>query len=85
MEYLETLSPADQVAYNRALLGENSDATFAVALETENLSLCGGCTRKAIDQVFKPEQLKATFYNPQDALINNDRRMKSALRYHHRR
>ena len=74
-----SLSPADQVAYNRALLGNNPNATFAVALETENLSQCGGCTRKAIEQVFKPDQLKATFYNPQDALINSDPRMKAAL------
>jgi hypothetical protein len=76
------LSPADQVAYNRALFGENLGASFAVALETENFAQCGGCTRKAIEQVFKPEQLKASFYNPQDALINNDRRMKTALRYY---
>ncbi len=80
VQAFKNLSPADQVAYNRALLGENTGTTFAVALETENLSQCGGCTRKAIEQIFKPEQLKATFYNPQDALINNDPRMKAALR-----
>jgi hypothetical protein len=75
------LSPADQVAYNRALLGEEVTSTFAVALETENLSRTGGCTRKAIEQVFKADQLKPTHYNPQDALINKDPRMKSALAY----
>ena len=74
------LSLTDQVAYNRALFGENTDATLAVALETENLSLCGGCTRKAIEQVFKPEQLEVTYYNPLDAMINKDPRMKAALR-----
>jgi len=74
------LSPADQVAYNRALLGENVGATFAVALETENFSQCGGCTREAIEQVFKPDQLKASYYNPQNVFINNDPRMKAALR-----
>jgi hypothetical protein len=78
------LSPADQVAYNRALFGENTDATFAVGLETENFSRTGGCTRMAIEQVFKPEQLKATYYNPKDALINKDPRMKAALRYYAR-
>jgi hypothetical protein len=76
----KNLSPADQVAYNRALFGENTSATFAVALETESFAQCGGCTRKAIEQVFRPEQMKATYYNPQDALINNDPRMKAALR-----
>jgi hypothetical protein len=73
------LGSADQVAYNRALFGENTGATFAVALETENFSLTGGCTRKAVAQVFKPDQLEATYYNPKDAMINKDPRMKAAL------
>ena len=80
VQIYKNLSPADQVAYNRALLGENTDATFAVGLDTENFSRTGGCTRKAIEQVFEPEQLKATYYNPKDALINKDPRMKAALR-----
>lgn len=80
VQIFQNLSPADQAAYNRALLGENTDATFAVGLETENFSRCGGCTRKAIEQVFEPEQLKASYYNPKDALINKDPRMKAALR-----
>ena len=80
VQIFKGLSPADQVAYNRALLGENLDATFAVAVEIENFSRCGGCTRKAIEQVFKPEQLKPSYYNPQNAFINNDPRMKAALR-----
>ena len=82
VQYFKTLSPSDQVAYNQALLGENSHATFAVALETENLSPTGGCTRKAAEQVFKPEQLSAKYYNPQDALIRKDRRMKSAIAFY---
>lgn len=80
VQIFKSLSPADQVAYNRALLGENTDATFAVALEIENFARCGGCTRKAIEQVFQPDQLKATYYNPKDAMINKDPRMKAALR-----
>jgi hypothetical protein len=80
VEIFKNLSPADQVAYNRALLGENTDATFAVGLELENFARCGGCTLQAVKQVFTPEQLKATYYNPLDALINNDPRMKTALR-----
>ena len=74
------LSPADQVAYNRALFGENTDATFVIGLESENFSMTGGCTRLAIEQVFEAEQLKATYYNPKDALINKDPRMRAALR-----
>lgn len=75
----KNLSPADKVAYNRALLGEDTNPTFAVALEIEDFSRSGGCTRTAIAQVFKPEQLKATYYNPKDALVNQDPRMKAAL------
>ena len=80
VQIYNNLSPADQVAYNRALLGENTDATFAVALDIEDFSRCGGCTRKAIERVFKPEQLKATYYNPKDTLIKNDPRMRAVLR-----
>jgi hypothetical protein len=74
------LSAADQVAYNRALLGENADATFAVTLERENFSRTGGCTRKGVEQAFTPQQLVATYYNPIDAQINKDPRMKAVLR-----
>ena len=80
VQIFQSLSPTDQVAYNRALLGENADATLAVGLEIENFSRCGGCTLKAIEQVFKPEQLKEAYYNPKDAMINKDPRMKAALR-----
>lgn len=80
VQIYKTLSSANQVAYNRALFGENTDAAFAVALERENFSRTGGCTRKAIEQVFQPEQLKTTYYNPKDAIVNKDPRMKDALR-----
>ena len=84
VQFFKSLSPADQVGYNRALMGESGNATFALALETENLSQTGGCTRKAVEQVFKPDQLKAAYYNPQDALIRNDRRMKAAVAFYAR-
>jgi hypothetical protein len=80
IDIFKKLSPADQVAYNRALLGENTDSTFAVSLENENFSRCGGCTLEAIKQVFTEEQRSATYYNPKDAIINKDPRMKAALR-----
>lgn len=79
VENYKKLSATDQIAYNRVLFGENINATFAVGLETENFSMTGGCTRKAIEQVFPPAQVKSTFYNQKDALINKDTRMKSAL------
>src|SRR3954452_14418277 len=40
IEIFKKLPPADQAAYNRALLGSNARATFAVALEGENFSRC---------------------------------------------
>lgn len=80
IQIYKNLSPADQVAYNRALFGQNPEATFAVGLETEDFSRCGGCTRAAIEKYFKPEQLKASYYNPKDAMINKDPRMTAALR-----
>ena len=80
VQVFKSMSPADQVAYNRALLGKNTDATFAVALEQENFSRCGGCTLEAIKQVFKPDQLGVTYYHPMDVLINKDPRIKAAVR-----
>lgn len=80
VQIFKGLSAADQVAYNRALLGANSDATFAVTLERENFSRTDGCTRKAVEQVFTAKQMAATYYNPKDALINKDPRIKSVLR-----
>jgi len=78
------LSSADQVAYNRALLGGDFGMPFSVALESENFTQIGGCTRKAVEQAFKPEQLNASSYNPLDDLVNKNPRMKSALRYYER-
>ena len=74
------LAPSDQVAYNRALLGENTGATFAVSLELENFALTGGCTRKAVAQAFKAAEMSSSYYNPKDDLINKDPRMKEAVR-----
>lgn len=73
------LSDADKVAYTRTLLGQNTDATFAVTLELEDFSRTGGCTRKAVEQVFTEEQLKATYLNPLDARIEQDPRMLAAV------
>lgn len=74
-----SLSAADQIAYNRALFGETTEATFAVTLEAEDFSQTGGCTRTAIEQVFTREQLSTTYYNPLDALLEQDPRMIAAL------
>jgi len=78
-QIFKNLSTADQAAYNQTLLGENHDATFAVTLEFEDFSRTGGCTRSAIEQVFSPEQLTASYINPLDAMIFDDPRMIEGL------
>lgn len=76
---LEGLSEIDRVAYRRTLWGEDDDATFAFGLESEDFSRTGGCTREAIEQVFDPAELAATYFNPADALILLDPRAQDAL------
>lgn len=76
---LAGLSETDQVAYRRTLWGENIDATFAYSLEYEDFSRTGGCTRSAVEQVFDPAELSATYFNPADALILLDPRAQDAL------
>jgi hypothetical protein len=78
VQIFQNLSPTDQVAYSHTLFGEHPDATFAVALETEDLTRTGGCTRSAIEKYFTPEQMSATYVNPFDALIDQDARMVAA-------
>ncbi len=78
VQLFTNMSAGDQVAYNRALFGENTAATFAVALEAEDFSPTGGCTRTAIEQVFNRDQLGAAYTNPGDALIAQDSRVITA-------
>ena len=75
---LKDLTPSDQVAYKRTLLGDNTKATFVFALEHEDFSTAGGCTKSAIKKVFTPEQLKDTYSNPIDAQIEADPRVAAA-------
>lgn len=74
----EDLSPADQVAYDRALFGEDTDATFAITLDDEDFTSTGGCTKEAIDQVFPAEMRSGTFVNPKDVLVESDPRVVEA-------
>lgn len=78
VQIFRNLSPADQVAYSHTLFGEHPDATFSVALETEDFSRTGGCTRSAIEKFFTAEQMNATYLNPFDALVDQDPRMVTA-------
>lgn len=78
-QILDGMSAADQTAYRRTLWGENDDATFAFGLESEDFSRTGGCTREAIEQVFAPEEISSTYFNPADALILLDPRAQAAM------
>ena len=78
VQIYQSLSAADQAAYSHTLFGEHPDATFAVALETEDLSRTGGCTRAAVEKFFSPEQMSSTYLNPFDALVDQDPRMVEA-------
>jgi hypothetical protein len=74
----ETLAESDQVAYRRALWGENSDWNHVRALEEEDFSETGGCTRSAAEQTYKPNELSGTYVNPADKLLEQDPRVIAA-------
>ena len=74
----DDLSPEDQVAYTRTLVGDHETATFVLMLEQEDFLPSGGCTETAIEEVFTPEQLSPSFFNPFDALVEQDPRMIQA-------
>jgi hypothetical protein len=74
----QSLSKADQAAYNRTLFGENPDRDFAWTLDEEDFSETGGCTRKAVTAVFTPEQVQGNYVNPKDVLVDNDPRIAKA-------
>jgi hypothetical protein len=78
LQYIRSLSEADRAAYERTLYGEDPNATFAFTFDEEDFSYTGGCTRAAVEQVFTPEQLKGTYVNPKDILIESDPRIVEA-------
>ena len=75
----ESLPEADRVAYDRTLLGEDHEAVFAYALEAEDFSRTGGCTRHAVEQEFSPEEVAQTYFSPVDAAVLEDARVIDAL------
>jgi hypothetical protein len=78
LRIMASLPEASQVAYERTLWGQNTHADFVFALDAEDFSMTGGCTRKAVAQVFTPEQLKGTYVNPKDVLVDSDKRIVAA-------
>ncbi len=76
--YLAGLPESDQVAFRRALWGEAVDWNHVRALEEEDFSESGGCTRSAAQQTYKPSELTGTYVNPNDKLLEQDPRVISA-------
>lgn len=74
-----SLSPADRVAYNRTLFGEDPDMTFVWTLDEEDFSETGGCTRKGVAAAFTRAQLRGTYVNPKDVLVESDERVVKAV------
>jgi hypothetical protein len=78
LEIWKALPESDQEAYARTLWGDNPKYEFVFAFDEEDFSETGGCTREAVAQVFTPAQLKGTYVNPKDVLVENDPRIIEA-------
>jgi hypothetical protein len=74
------LAPSDQVAYRRALWGEATTWNHARAVEEEDFSQTGGCTRRAAEQIYAPGEMAASYVNPADTRVEQDPRMIAALK-----
>lgn len=77
--FLESLPEADQVAFRRTLWGDHPDWNHIRALEEEDFSATGGCTRSAAEQTYALDELSGTYVNPSDTLIEQDPRMIAAI------
>jgi hypothetical protein len=75
---LQGLAESDQVAFKRALWGENTEWNHVRALEEEDFSQTGGCTRSAAEQTYKPTELNGSYVNPADKLLAQDPRVIAA-------
>jgi hypothetical protein len=78
LQIYKSLPKADKVAYSRTLWGEDPNADFVFTLDEEDFSSTGGCTRKAVSEVFTPAQLKGSYVNPKDVLVDSDPRIIEA-------
>lgn len=78
LEIWHSLPPADHEAYARTLWGDEPKSDFVFMFDEEDFSNAGGCTRKGLEGVFTPAQMKGTFVNPKDVLVENDPRIIEA-------
>jgi uncharacterized protein YfiM (DUF2279 family) len=76
--YLDALTESDRVAFIRELWGESPEWNHARALEEEDFSETGGCTRSSAEQTYRASELNGTYVNPADKLVDQDPRMVAA-------
>lgn len=77
--HMNGLPQPDQVAFRRSLWGEQVEWNHARALEEEDFSQTGGCTRSSAEKTYTPEELTGAYINPADKAIEQDPRMIAAL------
>jgi hypothetical protein len=80
LEIWHGLPPDEQEAYSRTLWGQDPKQDFVWAFDEEDFSKTGGCTREAVAQVFTPAQLRGSYVNPKDVLVESDPRIVKAER-----
>ncbi len=78
LEIWQGLPEADAEAYARTLWGEDEHADFVFSFDEEDFTATGGCTREAVAQVFTRDQLRGTYVNPKDVLVESDPRIIEA-------
>jgi hypothetical protein len=82
VKYRDTLSDADKAAYDHALYGDDTSATFGQALDTGDYSRLGGCTKQAVEAVFGGVTVFQSLQEKLDDLDNSilqDGRMVKAV------
>ena len=78
--YLDSLPELDQIAFRRSLWSETPEWNHVRALEEEDFSRTGGCTRTSAEQTYKPLELAGTYINPTDKLLQQDQRVIAATK-----
>ncbi len=78
--YSDSLPELDQIAFRRSLWGETPEWNHVRALEEEDFSQTGGCTRTSAQQTYKPTELAGTYLNPADKLLQQDPRVIAATK-----
>jgi hypothetical protein len=77
----DALSDADKAAYDHALYGDDTSATFGQALDTGDYSRLGGCTKQAVEAVFGGvavfQSLQEKLDDLDNSILQDDRMVKA--------